>query len=229
MNHILCSYAEVLGTIKHFSIRFAKTIIQHNSLTAVNFSILTAVFLFYSPTAAAALNCDQKPSCEELGYSKYLVNNCASDGFIYCPFDQSYFKCVQFKSVVKSCSEQGFTNTSKSSWCGKIVSCSTDAAYTLCESAKDAECPADYSTDLTSIASCGLSGNEEGWKFASKPITGNNGNTIVCGKCTAKTCVDYGMSSSPSCTGNTVAVSTIKRLGDFNGKCYECMRIMSSN
>lgn len=55
-------------------------------------SILTA--LIANP-AYAAMDCNNQPSCTTLGYSKENVADCASDGYIFCPFDTSYKKCVR--------------------------------------------------------------------------------------------------------------------------------------
>jgi len=44
--------------------------------------------------AYAAIDCQVPPDCASLGYSLANVPNCETDGYIYCPFDRSYKKCV---------------------------------------------------------------------------------------------------------------------------------------
>ncbi len=80
---------------------------------------------------ALALNCAQAPSCEELGYSTEDNLNCLADGYLICPFDSNYKKCVNF-----DCESLGFTKDDKNSWCNEIVSCKEDTSYTLCNCLK---------------------------------------------------------------------------------------------
>lgn len=43
----------------------------------------------------ADVNCEQLPDCAALGFSTADDATCASDGYLYCPFDTSYKKCVK--------------------------------------------------------------------------------------------------------------------------------------
>ena len=79
-------------------------------------------------TQALALNCAQAPSCEELGYSTQNNSNCLDDGYLICPFDSQYKKCVNF-----NCESLGFTKSEKSDWCGKLAFCPNDKSYTACK------------------------------------------------------------------------------------------------
>ena len=93
-----------------------------------------------------ALNCERQPTCEELGYSTQDNPNCFSDGYLICPFDSQYKKCVNF-----NCESLGFTKSDKSEWCADIASCKGDKSYTLCQT----PCLAWDSDTLSSLASSG--------------------------------------------------------------------------
>lgn len=56
--------------------------------------LLSILTVLIANPAYAAMDCNTQPSCVTLGYSKNNVADCASDGYIYCPFDTSYKKCV---------------------------------------------------------------------------------------------------------------------------------------
>ena len=140
----------------------------------------------YSGATGCASNANAAGDCETLGYSKTTSSEC--EHYIYCPFDTSYKKCVSVAE--KSCAEQGFTTEDKSGWCGSLIYCPTDETYTLCAEAYENPCPTGYDSRLTSISDCGSQGSN-GWTFESQTITGNNGENIVCGKCTAKKCSGY--------------------------------------
>ena len=89
--------------------------------------VLFLIAILFS-NQAVALNCEKQPTCEELNYSKDDDPNCAEDGYILCPFDFSYKKCAEF-----DCEKLGFTQSNKSSWCGKISKCPNDESYTACK------------------------------------------------------------------------------------------------
>ena len=93
-----------------------------------------------------ALNCEKQPTCEELNYSKDDDPQCAEDGYILCPYDQSYKKCVRY-----NCETLGFTQSDKSAWCADIATCKGDKSYTLCQT----PCIAWDSDTLSSLASSG--------------------------------------------------------------------------
>ena len=77
---------------------------------------------------AQAVDCQTVPSCTELGYTKEPDPNCRENGYLSCPFDTTYHKCVNM-----DCEKMGFTQTDKTSWCGKIVSCRADKRFTACK------------------------------------------------------------------------------------------------
>ncbi len=89
--------------------------------------VLFLIAILFS-NQAVALDCSKQPTCEELNYSKEDNPKCDKNGYILCPYDQSYKKCVQY-----NCETLGFTQSDKSSWCGKISKCPTDNTFTLCK------------------------------------------------------------------------------------------------
>lgn len=56
--------------------------------------LLSILTVLIANPAYAAMDCNNQPSCTTLGYSKENVAGCASDGYIFCPFDTSYKKCI---------------------------------------------------------------------------------------------------------------------------------------
>ena len=79
-------------------------------------------------STANAMDCEKVPDCESLGYSTESDPNCAENGYMYCPFDRAYKKCVQY-----NCAKLGFTESDKSTWCGKIVKCKGNKNFTACK------------------------------------------------------------------------------------------------
>ncbi len=88
--------------------------------------VLFLIAILFS-SQAAALNCEKQPTCEELGYSTENNPNCLDDGYLICPFDSQYKKCVNF-----NCESLGFTNNDKTSWCKNIAVCPGNKDYTAC-------------------------------------------------------------------------------------------------
>ncbi len=88
--------------------------------------VLFLIAILFS-SQAVALNCERQPTCEELNYSKDDDPQCAEDGYILCPFDSQYKKCVNF-----NCESLGFTNNDKTSWCKNIAVCPGNKDYTAC-------------------------------------------------------------------------------------------------
>ncbi len=89
--------------------------------------VLFLIAILFS-NQAVALDCSKQPTCEELNYSKDDDPQCAEDGYILCPFDSQYKKCVNF-----NCESLGFTKSDKSEWCADIAHCKTDENFTLCQ------------------------------------------------------------------------------------------------
>ena len=77
---------------------------------------------------ASAVDCEKVPDCESLGYSTEDDTNCADNGYMFCPFNHDYKKCVQY-----NCSKLGFTEDDKTSWCGKLAKCKGNPRMTLCQ------------------------------------------------------------------------------------------------
>ncbi len=110
----------------------------------MKYVLFLVMFLF--STQAVALDCSKQPTCAELNYSTEDNPKCDKNGYILCPYDQSYKKCVQY-----SCEALGFTQSDKSDWCADIATCKGDKSYTLCQK----PCIAwDYET-LSSLAESG--------------------------------------------------------------------------
>ena len=89
--------------------------------------VLILIAILFS-SQAVALDCSKQPTCEELNYSKEDNPKCDKNGYILCPYDQSYKKCIRY-----NCETLGFTQSNKSAWCGKISKCPTDNTFTLCK------------------------------------------------------------------------------------------------
>ena len=77
---------------------------------------------------AQAIDCRENPDCVQMGYSTASDPNCKDDGYIFCPFDKTYKKCVNM-----NCEALGFTKTDKTSWCNKLIKCKSDTSFTLCQ------------------------------------------------------------------------------------------------
>ncbi len=80
---------------------------------------------------ANAMDCEKVPDCESLGYSNQNDPNCSDDGYMYCPFNHDYKKCVQY-----DCAKLGFTESDKTFWCAEIVNCKGNPKYTACNCLK---------------------------------------------------------------------------------------------
>ena len=116
--------------------------------------VLFLVMILFS-TQAVALNCEKQPTCEELNYSKEENPKCADNGYILCPYDQTYKKCVQY-----SCESLGFTKSDKNPWCKNIATCPNNPNYTLCTKAS-----CDIGDVYYSDGSCGLVDDYNGSKI----------------------------------------------------------------
>ena len=107
--------------------------------------VLILIAILFS-SQAVALNCKKQPTCEELNYSKDDDPQCAEDGYVLCPFDFSYKKCLQ-----PDCESLGFTQSDKSDWCADIAHCKTDESFTACQS----PCFATTYEELSNLAESG--------------------------------------------------------------------------
>ena len=88
--------------------------------------VLFLVMVLFSGQAVA-INCAEAPDCAELGYSNVDDPNCKEEGYLICPFDSNYKKCVEL-----NCQGLGYTNTEKSGWCKNIAACPNNKNYTAC-------------------------------------------------------------------------------------------------
>ena len=115
--------------------------------------VLFLMMILFS-SQAVALNCERQPTCEGLNYSKEDNPKCDKNGYILCPYDQSYKKCVQY-----SCESLGFTKSDKSEWCKNIAVCPSNPNYTLCTKAT-----CDIGDVYYADGSCGLVDDYNGSK-----------------------------------------------------------------
>ena len=69
--------------------------------------VLSLLLLLIPLTANSAIDCADVPSCASLGFSTQDSPDCPSDGYIRCPFDISYKKCVVAQNT--DCAQIGFT------------------------------------------------------------------------------------------------------------------------
>ena len=81
------------------------------------------VWALTSPSDVSSLDCDVQPTCESLNYSKTADPDCEVGGYVYCPFDSSYMKCVLKKPKIDDVCE-GF----------KLAECPENANCYTCES-----------------------------------------------------------------------------------------------
>ena len=107
--------------------------------------VLILIAILFS-NQAVALDCSKQQTCAELNYSKEDNPKCDKNGYILCPYDQSYKKCVRY-----NCETLGFTQSDKSEWCADIAHCITDSAYTACQS----PCLATTYEELSTLAESG--------------------------------------------------------------------------
>lgn len=96
--------------------------------------LLLSACLLPLPVYAQSQLCEQVPDCAELGFTTGYEDSCADDGYLTCPFDSNFRKCVKH-----SCEKMGFTKDDKSTWCDSIVECESDATYTLCKSIENCD------------------------------------------------------------------------------------------
>ncbi len=95
---------------------------------------------------ANAMECEKVPDCASLGYSTEPDQNCADNGYMYCPFDQNYKVCVQY-----DCAKMGFTESDKSTLCADLIECKGNSKMTLCQKA----CIATNYDELKDLAESG--------------------------------------------------------------------------
>lgn len=96
--------------------------------------VLALFFTILPVKAYSSLDCNAVPDCFDLGFSLEDEEGCPENGYIYCPFNSTYKKCVSFQTT--DCEELGFNQSDKSAWCASEVKCPKDETYTLCASGK---------------------------------------------------------------------------------------------
>lgn len=92
--------------------------------------ILLLLLMLVSFKANSAMDCQAVPDCASLGFSTEDDATCPENGYMYCPFDLNYKKCVG--SQVVDCEKLQFSKSDKSQWCADIIKCPSDEQYTLC-------------------------------------------------------------------------------------------------
>ena len=184
---------------------------MRNQKTAL-YGILT--FALTSP-AYAALNCTVHPSCESLGYSKTSIANCADGGYVLCPYDTTYKKCIQ-RIVHSDDPCAGFDLTAKPE----------NAKYYECQSKTGSKyefigCNNGYcAIDTTCHRICDTS---------SYPYTTSNqpANSTLTGACTG-----YTGSSNSACSGSSGTRYSGFSCNDgyinINGNCIKAYEDCSS-
>ena len=95
----------------------------------MRYVLILLVMMFAN--VAEAIDCHEHPDCANLGYSTEDDSFCAANGYIYCPFDEAYKRCV-----IKDCAKLGFTESDKTSWCSEIIKCKGNKKMTLCNCLK---------------------------------------------------------------------------------------------
>ena len=106
---------------------------------------------------ANAMDCEKVPDCESLGYSSKEDPYCADKGYMYCPFNHEYKKCVQY-----NCEALGFTESDKSSWCDKIVTCKDNEKFTACACAAPHPEPCEVGSVYYANGTCSSVENYQG-------------------------------------------------------------------
>ena len=96
--------------------------------------VLALFFTILPVKAYSSLDCNEVPDCFDLGFSLEDEEGCPENGYMYCPFNLAYKKCVSFQTT--DCEELGFNQSDKSAWCASEVKCPKDETYTLCASGK---------------------------------------------------------------------------------------------
>lgn len=86
----------------------------------------------YSGAEGCSSNVSAAGDCATLGYAKSEEEGCRH--YIYCPFDQSYKRCVAQTETEKplDCKSLGFTTQDKTPWCNHIITCPSDTTLTAC-------------------------------------------------------------------------------------------------
>ncbi len=165
---------------------------------------LSVVSCLFS-TMAMAKKCVENNSanCAGLGYTK---SSCPYGG-VACPFDASKWHCAEW-----SCEDGRYTDTQTTNNCVQ-VSYKGLTCYDC--SPADEQCPEGYSDTITSVDNCGE--HPEGWNFES--VTAGQ---KVCGKCTAKSCVEGSTTVACSPVGGTP-----QETGYYSGDktCLKCVDI----
>lgn len=150
-----------------------------------------------------------------------------SEGFVCansCQCNDGYWDFVETctKQNDNVCEVLGYVDTTCE---GDWVACPYDVSAKKClhigkntgegegGEGDSAVCPEGYSADKTQVSDCGDSG-AKGWLFESQTV----GDTLVCGKCTAKTC-EEGSKPGGVCIAPKVGI-VVGYAGDK--KCVKC-------
>lgn len=150
--------------------------------------LLLSACLLPLPVYAQTQLCDKLPNCAELGFSTGYEDGCAEDGYLICPFNSNYRKCVKH-----NCAKMGFTQDDKANWCDNIVKCESDESYTLCSKADFCK---DYPLDScpTTAERCSKCSIAEKYKID----TCKNGYLFNNSDCVVNTCPGYTLPFCPA-------------------------------
>lgn len=168
----------------------------------------------------ADVNCEQLPDCAALGFSTEDDENCTDDGYLYCPFDTSYKKCVKHLfyacpdgysadiTDVKQCGSSGWQG-----WTLEIAKVeANDGSEVSCGKCTKKEC--EGNPEKTSVADCGSTGSS-GWNY-----TFCYYGDELRGTCEPWTCSDRGYSSSS--IGCEIWATASVYAGNSLTTCYKC-------
>lgn len=221
MNDSIKKFAAVWSLIKQLSGQLKpKKNLQYNRarlMRAATIIILGSSHLFYAPSAQAALNCEQQPSCEELGYSAALSEDCPADNLLLCPFDITFKKCI--KTIVETPCPLGYEKPETAASCNETADSGWKletlnfADGTICQKCATKECSTGYAI---AAANCGISG-EDGWKLGTNKHGFSGSKT--CYECVAASCPGGTSTTMDYCLNGTLVMT-----GYYNGDkaCYGC-------
>ena len=201
-------------------------------------------FLVFIPTARAQMDCEEVPSCAELGYTQ---DSCAGGKGVRCPFDENKFYCAGVKQLPDA-ENPGVTDENWSAGCAdKIAYCTAynnDCQCTACESGyllSDGACvpECDKSVDICAAESkifnadtCTCEACPENYQFNSET---KSCEQIACDKTKVEHCTTYSSDYEPctcqACETNYLLVDGVCVLQCsganqclYQGSCVTCYK-----
>lgn len=170
--------------------------------------LLLLFMLFSAPVyAACGDDCIDKPTCEQLGYSKTIT---CSEGFLSCPFDSSYKWCKQY-----SCADGRYESADLSD--SKGTTCTAVQYHGL-------NC---YDCKCVAPASCKWNNDNKGTAFLSNQCC--NGNYSRCRSACVRILIPEHAHATKTCTGCGTVVSTAYECDEgYQKSGNECISICAS-